>query len=342
MITTLWLGVVVLCLLMYVVLDGYDLGVGVATLFERDAAHRRHMLESVAVGWDGNETWLILLGVALWAGFPLAFGTVLPHAYLPITVVLFALIVRGVSVELASQSPPAPRWTTAFGVASLAAAFAQGFALGTLTSPLHLHDNAFAGTAFGAFSWFSVLTGATVTAAYTALGYAHTKRKSSGTLRATAARRGAAATAATVALLTVLLFAINATAAPLNLTSPGRAFAFVGLLSFAAAGAVTSLAAFPRQRQTSGADTLPFGGLVVTVVSVFLALGVARYPVFMPPDLTVDGSVGPHNTMVFVLVGIGLNMPLVLAYNVFAHRAFAGKLDTGSPPAKSPARTTSS
>ncbi|MGN9838291.1 cytochrome d ubiquinol oxidase subunit II [Nonomuraea sp. H19] len=335
--TTLWLAAVLLCLLMYVVLDGYDLGVGVATLFERDATHRRHLLESVAVGWDGNETWLVLLGVALWAGFPLAFGTILPHAYLPITVMLFSLIVRGVSVELASQSPPARGWTIAFGVASSLAAFAQGFTLGTLTSPLLLRDGAFAGTAFGAFSWFAVLTGATVTAAYTALGYAYTKQKSSGRLRASAARRGLVTTALTAGLLTAVLFAIDTTAAPLNLTSPGRAFAFGGLLLFAAAGAVTSLVTFPWKQQTGAADTLPIGGLIVTVVSVFLALGVARYPVLMPPDLTVDRAVGPHNTMVFVLIGIGLNMPLVLAYNVFAHRAFTGKLDAESPTGEPPA-----
>ncbi|MFI6744154.1 cytochrome d ubiquinol oxidase subunit II [Nonomuraea sp. NPDC050451] len=337
MITTLWLAVVLLCLLMYVVLDGYDLGVGVATLIERDANHRRHMLESVAVGWDGNETWLILLGVGLWAGFPLAFGTILPHAYLPMTVVLFSLIVRGVSVELASQSPPARLWTTAFGVASLLAAFAQGLTLGTLTSPLQLHDGDFAGTAFGALSWFSVLTGATVTAAYTTLGYAYTKKKSTGRLRVSAARRGMVATAVTAGLLTAVLFAINATAAPLNLASPGRAFAFGGLLLFAAAGAVVSLVTFPWKQQTSAADTLPIGGLVVAVVAVFLALGVARYPVIMPPDLTVTAAVGPHNTMVFVLIGIGLNLPLVLAYNVFAHRAFAGKLDAGPPAGEPPA-----
>ena len=331
MITTLWLAVVLLCLLMYVVLDGYDLGVGVATLFERDATHRRHLLESVAVGWDGNETWLILLGVALWAGFPLAFGTILPHAYLPVTVVLFALVVRGVSVEMASQAPPARHWTTAFGVASLLAAFAQGFTLGTLTSALPLQDGAFAGTAFGAFSWFSVLTGGTVTAAYTALGYAYTKQKSSGRLRTSAARRGVVTTAVTVGLSTAVLFAINGTAAPLNLSSPGRAFAFDALLLFAAAGAVTSLVTFPWQQQSSAADTPPISGLVAATVSVFLALGVARYPVLMPPQLTVDDAVGPQNTLVFILLGIGLNMPLVLAYNVFAHRAFAGKLDTETP-----------
>ncbi len=337
MTTTLWSVTVLVCLLVYVVLDGYDLGLGVATLFERDPAHRRHLLESVAVGWDGNETWLILLGVALWAGFPSAFGTILPHAYLPMTVVLFSLIVRGVSVEMASQAPPAPRWTTAFGVASLLAAFAQGFVLGTLTSAVRLRGDVYTGSAFGAFSWFCVLSGLTVTAAYTALGYAYTKHKSSGRLRESAGRRGAVATAVAGVLLILVLVTVDTTAAPLNLHSPGRATAFVVLLLFAAGGAATALVTFRWKRRSGAADTLPLGGLVVATVSVFLALGVARYPVLLPPGLTVDSAVGPHSTMVFILVGIGLNMPLVLAYNVFAHRAFAGKFPTEVPGREPPA-----
>lgn len=331
MITTLWSATVLVCLLMYVVLDGYDLGVGTATLFERDTAHRRHLLESVAVVWDGNETWLILLGVALWAGFPLAFGTILPHAYLPMIVVLFSLIVRGVSVEMASQAPTARGWTSAFGVSSLLASFGQGFALGTLTSPLQVRDGAFSGSAFGACTWFCVLTGATVTAGYAALGYAHTKRGSSGRLRESAARRGVAATALAGVLLVAVLLAVDTTAAPLNLERPGRAFAFGGLLLFAAAAGATTLVTFPWKRHSGAADNLPVGGLVVATVSVFLALGVARYPVLVPPDLTVDSAVSPHSTMVFILVGIGLNMPLVLAYNVFAHRALRGRSAAGRP-----------
>ncbi|WP_405863704.1 cytochrome d ubiquinol oxidase subunit II [Streptomyces sp. NBC_00005] len=341
--TTLWLATVVVCLLMYMVLDGYDLGIGVATLFERDAAHRRHLVESVALAWDGNETWVILLGVALWAGFPLAFGTILPHAYLPMTVVLFSLIVRGVSVEMVSQAPPARRWTTGFGVASLLAAFGQGFALGTLTSAMHLRGGAFTGSAFGAFNWFCVLTACAVTAAYTALGYAYTKLKSSGHLRESAARRGVIATAVAGVLLVAVLFTIDDTAAPLNLSSPGRAFAFGGLLLFAAAAGATSLVTFRWKQQSRAADTLPLGGLVVATVSAFLALVVARYPVLVPPGITVDNTVSPHGAMVFILVGIGLNMPLVLGYNVFAHRAFAGKFPTehhaDEPSAEGPAVT---
>src|SRR6266540_4222227 len=135
-----WCALVLLCLLMYVLLDGYDLGIGIGMLFEREARRRREMLEQVAQAWDGNETWLVLLGVGLWAGFPLAFGTILPHAYLPFIVVLFALIVRGVSVEMASQTSPAPKWERAFGIASLVAAMAQGVVVGTLTEKLTVVD----------------------------------------------------------------------------------------------------------------------------------------------------------------------------------------------------------
>src|SRR3989440_9941328 len=125
----MWFLLILLCLLMYVALDGYDIGIGIATLIERDGSRRHEMLELVAQAWDANETWLVLLAVGLWAGFPLAFGAILPHTYLALIVVLLSLIVRGISVEMASQAPPAPRWERAFGVASLVAALAQGVVL---------------------------------------------------------------------------------------------------------------------------------------------------------------------------------------------------------------------
>ncbi len=152
MMSDAWFVLILVCLLLYVVLDGYDLGIGIASLFERDGHYRHEMLELVAQAWDGNETWLVLLGVGLWAGFPLAFGTILPHAYLPLIVMLFAIIVRGVSVEMASQAAPAPAWERAFGIASLVAALAQGVVLGTLTASLTVVNGAFSGSAFGAMS----------------------------------------------------------------------------------------------------------------------------------------------------------------------------------------------
>jgi cytochrome d ubiquinol oxidase subunit II len=287
------------------------------------------MLELVAQAWDGNETWLVLLGVTLWAGFPLAFGTILPHAYLPLIVMLFGLIVRGVSVEMASQKLPAPRWERAFGVASLVAALAQGAALGTLTANLTARGDAYAGSTFGSLGWFSVLSAVTVACGYLALGYAFTKWKATGSLRAKAARSGLFGTAAAVVLGAASLAAVNATAAPLNLDSPVRAIGFGWLMLFAAGGVVVALVTL---RPASRFDALPTAGLVTAISAALLALVVARYPVLVPPTLTVHDAASPDRTMEFLAVGIGLNIPLILFYNWYAHYAFRGKQDSGREP----------
>ncbi|GAA4710960.1 cytochrome d ubiquinol oxidase subunit II [Phytohabitans rumicis] len=305
--TTVWFGLILLCLLMYVVLDGYDLGIGIATLAERDARYRHEMLEQVAQAWDGNETWLVLLAVALWAGFPAAFGTILPHAYLPLIVMLFSLVVRGVSVEMASQSHPAPRWETAFGVASLTAALSQGAAAGTLT---------------GAIGGFSALSALTVTCGYLALGYAYTKWKTTGRLRARAGRRGTITAVLATVLAAACLVAVNVTAAPPHLHDPARTVAAGGLLLIAAAGVAATLATL---RRGSPHDGLPLVGLVTAVVTVAIALVVTRYPA-LTPDLTLADAAAPHHTMAFLAVGIGLNVPLILYYTWFAHHTFHGKL----------------
>jgi cytochrome d ubiquinol oxidase subunit II len=328
MMSDLWLVLILVCLVMYLVLDGYDLGVGAATLFERDERHRHELLEQVGQAWDGNETWLILLGVSLWAGFPLAFGTILPHAYLPLIVMLFCLIVRGVSVEMASQAHPAPRWERAFGIASLLVSLAQGVVLGTLTATLTMSDGTFAGSAFGAIGWFSVLTAATTTCVYLALGYGYLRWKSTGELRASAGRRGTVSVSLASLLSVACVAALDGTATPLNLHTPGRAVAFAWLLLFGAAGAVVALVTL---RPASRHDSLPIAGLVTATASLLVALAVARYPDLMP-QLTVADAASPHTTMVFLAVGIGLNMPLILFYNWFAHHAFSGKLTSPERP----------
>jgi cytochrome d ubiquinol oxidase subunit II len=320
---TAWFLLILLCLLMYVVLDGYDLGIGVATLIERDAQRRRDMLELVAQAWDANESWLVLAAVALWAGFPLAFGTILPHAYLALIVMLLAMIVRGISVEMASQAPPAPKWERAFGIASLVAALAQGVVLASLTANVTVTNGAYSGSPFGSIGWFSLLAAVTVTCGYLALGYAYARWKTTEGLRAHAGRRGMVTATLTSLLAATCLVAVNGTDAPLNLHSPGRAIAFAGLLLFAAAGVLISLVTL---RSAVSYDSVPIAGLATAAVALVVALVVARYPVLIPPALTLDEAVSPPNTMVFVAVGIGLNVPLLFFYNWFAHRTFRGKL----------------
>jgi cytochrome bd ubiquinol oxidase subunit II len=325
----IWFLVILFCLTMYIVFDGYDLGIGVGTLFERDPQRKRHMIELVATGWDGNETWLILLAVGLWGGFPLAFGVILPHLYLALIITLFALIVRGGSIELISQTRNPPRILTwAFGIASLVAAFTQGFALGQLTSTAHIVDGAYTGSD-GGFPWYPIVLGLTVAFAYTALGYAYLKLKSEGQLRTNAARRGGAFAIITVVFGAVSLISIAGTAAPLNLDTPARAVAFWGLIAFAIAGAATAAVNFNRRKEDHPtADLLPFAGLALATVATLLAFTVTHYPVLVPPSLTVTSAAGPYNTVVFLLVGIGLNIPLIIFYHWFAHRTFSGKFRT--------------
>jgi cytochrome d ubiquinol oxidase subunit II len=184
-------------------------------------------------------------------------------------------------------------------------------------------NGAFSGSDFGSIGWFSVLTAATVTCGYLALGYAYIRLKETGDVRAQAGRRGTVSTVLAAMLAIAALVAVNGTPAALNLHSPGRAVAFAGLLLFALAGAVMAVVTL---RPTSRPDSLPIAGLVTATVALVVGLVVARYPLLVPPALTVDDTVSPPTTMVFVAVGIGLNVPLLLFYNWFAHNFFRGKL----------------
>jgi cytochrome d ubiquinol oxidase subunit II len=188
---------------------------------------------------------------------------------------------------------------------------------------LTIVNGAYSGSPFGSIGWFSALAAATVTCGYLALGYAYTKWKTTGDLRAHAGRRGTVTAGLASALAAACLVAVNGTDATLNLHSPGRAIAFSGLLLFAATGVVIAILTL---RPTVSYDSVPLAGLVTATVALVSAVVVARYPVLVPPALTLDDAVSPRNTMEFIAVGIGLNVPLLLFYNWFAHREFRGKL----------------
>ena len=319
-----WFILIVLFLAAYILLDGYDLGAGVISLFERKREVRHATAEQVATGWDGNEVWLVLLAVGFWSGFPQAFGVILQQLYIPIIVVLFALVLRAFSIELISQRGRTVNgaWYVVFGVASLVAAFAQGLALGALTSPIALDaDGGYIGSPSDAFSWFSVLTGVTVTLGYVALGYAFLERRGVGDLDVVA-RQGRRVTVVVVIAAAICLIAINATAAPLDLSTSVRAFAFWGLLVFAAIGAGIALATFGRTNYDNAPRRYPFIGLAVTVVAVLGALVVSHFPLLVPPDITVYSAAGPTSTLWFLFVAVGLTMPFLLVISGVAHRVF--------------------
>src|SRR5437588_3937089 len=156
----LWLMVLLFSLILYVVLDGYDLGVGVLLLFERDDMRRKNMIEIIATAWDGNESWLIIVGIGLFAGFPLAYSTLLPALYVPFILMLLGLIFRGISIEFQSRATGYVRgWGLAFAIGSLIAAFCQGVIFGSIFEGIPTINGHFAGTPFGFLQGFSLLTG---------------------------------------------------------------------------------------------------------------------------------------------------------------------------------------
>ena len=171
---------------MYVVLDGYDLGVGMLTLTERDVKARRELIEVVATAWDGNETWLILFGVTLFGGLPTAYGVALPALYVPIVVMLLALVFRGAAIERVSSTVGVPRgWGLAFGVGSLVAAFAQGVTIGGALSGIAVTNGQFSGGTFDFMTSFALLTGVTTVVIYGAAGAAYVQLKTTGAVAGT-------------------------------------------------------------------------------------------------------------------------------------------------------------
>lgn len=208
----LWLLVVLFSLMLYVVLDGYDLGVGVLLLFAHGDQHRKEMIELIATSWDGNESWLVLVGMGLFAGFPAAYSTLLPALYAPIILMLLALIFRGVSFEFQAQARGYRRgWGRAFAVGSLVAAFCQGVIFGSLVEGIPVTAGHFSGTAFGFLQGFSLLTGVLFVCLYSLTGASWLNDKTAGALAASMKQKGRI-----LAVVVTILYVVTMILAPLT------------------------------------------------------------------------------------------------------------------------------
>jgi cytochrome bd ubiquinol oxidase subunit II len=329
--------VIVFALLTYVVLDGYDLGIGVLTLFQPNAARRRQMLEVVGNVWDANEIWLVLVAMGLWACFPDAYATALPGVYIPLLVMLFALIFRGVSVEMTLHRAVSDRtWTRLFGAGSLVAAFAQGVLFGGLLCGITVHDQRFAGATWDFFGHgYGVLTGLVTVALYCLAGAAMLQAKTVEALRdqmAGLVRRLTLVTVSGVALSAALLPV--ATSARLQLDGVDRWLPFVYAVLVAAAGFCT---AWWRAGRTP--DLVPFLAVSGAEIAGMMALVALYYPQIVPPSVTVYSSAASRNTLAFMVIAIGVFVPGTIAYHAYANWVFRGRqpLDDGAVPGGRPA-----
>ncbi len=323
----IWAFLIAFAVLAYVVLDGFDLGLGILFPFFKEEEDRDVMMNSVAPVWDGNETWLVLGGGGLFAVFPLAYATVMPALYAPIIAMLLGLIFRGVAFEFRWRTQRGKfLWDWSFAGGSIIAAFAQGIALGALVQGIHIENRAYAGGWFDWLTPFSLLTGLAVVIGYALLGATWLIMKTSGEIQEQA--RGYAWPAAVATLGLIGLFSLwTPMLDPVYFerwfTMPAMLYsAIVPLLVLACAYAL-----FTGLRDK--AEVRPFLASLGIFILCFIGIGISFYPHIVPPSLTIWQAAAPDNSLAFLLVGAVFLIPIILAYTAYAYWVFRGKVHPG-------------
>ena len=306
---------------LYVMLDGFDLGVGTLLLAQHDEELRDRMVDSITPTWDGNETWLIMTGVALLAAFPIAYGILLPAFYLPLIAMLLALGLRGVSFEFRYQVERGRRaWDVAFGLGSIIAALMQGFIVGGLIQGLTIDGERFSGSVFDVFQPFSLLVAVSVLAGYMVLGGGWLHLKATRSLQSFADRSLRRTTPVFVGLAA-------ATCAAASVVQPGVSEAWTShpvVLTIIVILFLSTAGALMQAIGRSSALRPLLLGLVLFALGV-VGLGMAIFPDIVPFRLTLWQAASASLSHVFLLIGAAIVTPVVLGYSAFAYRVFRGK-----------------
>jgi cytochrome d ubiquinol oxidase subunit II len=322
-----WAAIIATAVALYVVLDGFDLGIGILfPLFpaERD---RDQMMNSVAPFWDGNETWLVLGGGGLWIAFPMAFAIIMPALYLPVIVMLLALIFRGVAFEFRWVAKPRQRpWDLAFAGGSIVAAFAQGLVLGGLLQGIVVRNGEFAGGPLDWLTPFSLLCACAVVCGYALIGAAWLVMKTDGEVE----RRSR--TLARALLVATLAFIVAVSVwTPLAFQRIAeRWFSMPDFAYLAPIPIATAAVAWLCWRGLGHDGHLqPFICAVLLFLLAFVGLVASNVPYLVPPTVTVWEAAAARSSQVFMLVGVLVLLPVILGYTVFNYWVFRGKVRAG-------------
>jgi cytochrome d ubiquinol oxidase subunit II len=329
-IATIWAGLIATAVLAYVILDGFDLGVGILFAAERGAEDRDIMVNSIAPTWDGNETWLVLGGGGLFAVFPLAYAVIMPALYPTILGMLFGLIFRGVAFELRfrAQTPVGRTlWDFAFFGGSTVAALCQGLSLGGLLQGIHVAHGQYAGGWFDWLTPFTVLCGVAVVIGYAWLGACWLVWKTEASLQARARTQAAVLGW----LVLALIVAVSLWTPFLNPVFMQRWFGWPGILLTSPVPILVALIALLfHHGLTRKHDLTPFLCALAIFAVCFAGLGISVYPLMVPPDITIWQAAAPRASQLFALVGASVLIPLILLYSGFSYWVFRGKVRAGA------------
>lgn len=321
----IWALIIGTAVALYVVLDGFDLGVGILFPFFPEEPRRDLMMNSIAPYWDGNETWLVLGGGGLWVAFPLAYSVIMPALYLPIFALLLALIFRGVAFEFRWVAKPHHRkWDISFAAGSIIAAFSQGLVLGGLLQGIRVENNAFAGGALDWLTPFSLVIGAGLVIGYALIGAGWLILKTSGDVQARARQL-----ARPLLLMLLAVVAIVSIWTPLAIPRIAeRWFVMPNLALLAPVPLITALVGWWCWRAIGrGASVQPFLAAVALFLLAYVGLIISNVPYLVPPSIDVWQAAAAPASQVFMLIGTVILLPIVLGYSAFVYWVFRGKID---------------
>lgn len=322
--TVIWAFIIAFAVFAYVVMDGFDLGIGI--LFPTFAAGRERdrAMNSIAPVWDGNETWLVLGGGGLFAAFPLAYAVILPATYPLIIAMLLGLVFRGVAFEYRWRDPGHQRfWDMAFTGGSFVAALAQGMTLGALLQGIEIEGRAYAGSWWDWLTPYTLLTGLGTVAGYALLGSTWLIWKLDGEEQNHARKLAIWAGGATI----VLMGAVSLYNIALNSEYAAHWLAAPQIYWVAPVPIVTAVVSLSLLHGILKArNSKPFWLAIALFFLGMSGLGVTIWPYVVPPGLTIWDAAAPERSQIFMLIGVAITMPLIIGYTAWAYWVFRGKV----------------
>jgi len=315
-----WAAVVCASILIYVVLDGFDLGVGILFGTVRDEATRVAMMNAIAPVWNGNETWLVVIGASLFAAFPVAYVVFMGAFYIPLLLLLSGVIFRGIAFEFRFRTQRMrPLWDWGFFLGSAVMAFVQGAAVGGMIIGIPVSNGQYSGGTFRWLAPFPMMTGTGLVFGYALLGACWLVLKSKGALHDWARRR----IPWLVAAVLVVMFTVFWATADLNPLARGNLHTRPWGLISAGIGIIALIGVVAGSR--SKQDWFPFATTVLFFISAFLALGAMFWPYIIPYSITVGNAAAPDASLSFFFLGAVVILPLITVYTIQVYWIFRGK-----------------